>query len=324
VAWPSSIFDLTATTFTLIAILTARAYVRTPTTTLRIATLGFIVAGILCKETAVVAPILVLLDAWARGRVNRTQVIDCSGIAVAGVLYGAFRVSTAGAHGLAPSRYLVQRYVFETFGGLALPWHARIVTAEPYLAMAGATIVLAIFVLGFVARTTPPRLLRRLAAMALWLFVCTLPVLPFMYVSPDMEGARYLYMSGVGWSVGISYLAVNLSSPRGFATLSGVALASLLVVIYLIGVRYDQAPWLEAAALRDKVLDSAQHARLQPCESFVFVNPPDSVSGAFVFRNGFEFAVQGRKEDSKSVDGAAPCEYRWDPTINQFVSLKRP
>lgn len=324
VTWPSAIFDVAATTFTLLAILAARAYVRAPTGALRLATFGSIGAGILCKETAVVAPVLVLLDAWSRGRVSRRQFMDCLGMSIVGVLYGASRMSAVDTSGITPSRYLVQRYLFETFAGLALPWHARVLGGRPSLAIAAATIVLVIFVLGFLARAPRMETWRRSAAMMSWLFVCALPVLPFMYVSPDLEGARYLYMSSVGWSIGISYLAANTASPRGFATSSGTVLAGLLVLLYVMGVRYHQAPWLDAASLRDSVLASARGVAGQPCASFTFTNLPDAVSGAFVFRNGFEFAVQELAVGRDAPPRGAPCVYRWDPAASTFILTTSP
>ena len=65
VVWCSGIFDVAATTFVLLAVLTSRAYEREGWTP----RIGFFlcgVAGLLSKETAVLLPVLVAVDAWTR------------------------------------------------------------------------------------------------------------------------------------------------------------------------------------------------------------------------------------------------------------------
>jgi hypothetical protein len=93
-----------------------------------------------------------------------------------------------------------------------------------------------------------------------------------------------------------------------------VAYATLLAV-GVAGVRLHLDPWAQAAGMRDAVLRSA-HARLgsADCLAASFEGLPDSVRGAYVFRNGFAEAMSLEGDpDVRIEDGGAraDCSFRW-------------
>jgi hypothetical protein len=88
------------------------------------------------------------------------------------------------------------------------------------------------------------------------------------------------------------------------------------LLVWSVGVRSHLRDWCEAARVRDQVLASAVN-RLHdsPCRVLGFTELPDSVGGAYVFRNGFLVALQGRDDLSRKAvmgEGGGPgCTVRW-------------
>src|SRR5262249_30896417 len=128
VVWTSGMFDLAATTFVLLAILAARKFTNTGAPQWRVATMAACVAAGLCKETGVVAPALIAVDAWTRRQFKGPLRYDVAILLLLGGVYGAFRFQAASdLHAPALSKYVVQKYLFVSFGGLLFPWHSAMI-----------------------------------------------------------------------------------------------------------------------------------------------------------------------------------------------------
>jgi len=127
-----------------------------------------------------------------------------------------------------------------------------------------------------------------LAARVVWLGWLT-----FFFISPQLEGSRYLCLAECGWALLAADLIVAVTGRLPWRSLAfGCALASA-VLVSVLSVAREVGVWTRAADLRDRVLADARAAiARQGCVEATFVGVPDSVDGAYVFRNGFQEAME--------------------------------
>ena len=316
VAWAAGVFDVTATVLMLTTILVSRRYGAHSAPSVRIALFACAIAALLCKETAVVIPALIALDAWATGRRPHALLIDTVTLAVlfAGVAVG--RLVFASAMVRQPlTRYMVQRWLFGTVAGLAVPWHQDIASMRPWIVLAGALLVLGLATAFLVVGSSRQRG-RIAAACAASVFAGTLPTVTFFFVGTDLQGARYLYLSAVGYAL----LLVTMAGAWRHVAARAMAGAAIIVLVLdgAAGVRWHQAYWQQAAHTRDMVLTSAgADERVRACGTISVGALPDSDGGAYVFRNGAElaFASAGLTLSSQAV---VPCAFTWDTARTGF------
>jgi hypothetical protein len=316
------VFDVLATTLVLGCMLYARRYSGHVSPSTRIQFLACGVAAAACKETAVVGVGLLLVDTWARRALSRRLLIDIG--VLAGVL-GAYSVVRAVyAFGLktpALSKYLLQRAVFGSFGGLAVPWHTNVIHRLPWVPITGVlalTFLLSVFFLvsGSIEQT------RRVIAAAVWVLLPMIPIFPIVFIAPDLQASRYLYLSAPGWAV----LLVSMSVAVQAHYLRPLVRFSVLIMIAIAeyGTTLHVQPWREAARLRDRVEASALTEPMTTCELITLSNLPDSVNGAYVFRNGGAEAFE-RDLHLKAIvsDAGGQCAFQWSDGRQAFARSTR-
>ena len=256
-----------------------------------------------------------LIDAWIRRAWNPRLLVD---LAVLTVLVGAFSlVRLTGAFGvIAPpfSRYLVQRLFFETYGSLSVPWHENVLASAPWVAAVAAVLLIVLFA-GFLTarRTDAPGMA---PGAAVWMLVAVLPVAPILFVAPDLQASRYLYLAGPAWA-GLVAGAAAMAPAR--LTRAAAAILAALVCAWAWGVRQHLAPWQAAAASRDGVLAVAGDNRFARCGEVALSGLPDNIEGAYVLRNGAPeaFARLGITVRSTAPPG---CAFTWDEGAGRFVN----
>jgi hypothetical protein len=322
VAWSSGVFDVMATTFVLVTILVGRGYECGASAQRRVAFLALGTAALFCKETAVVTGPLVLLDAWMTGVRSRKRLLDAAGLLLLAAFVGLARVLLAPSSAMQPvTKYMLQRWIFGTFGSLAVPWHSEVSMAHPWLPMAGAAIVLVMLAFFFVRGGWTDHT-RATVAAAVWMLLATLPAITLFFVAPDLQGARYLYLPGVGFAALVAVLIdafLREAGPQAVPRLAALGAAGVLVALGAAGVRLHLSPWREAAATRDGVqLAAKADVRIALCEAPVFRSLPDTVRGAYVFRNGAVEALAGRSSPSGNSDES--CAFAW--TGERFVTTR--
>jgi hypothetical protein len=203
-------------------------------------------------------------------------------------VYSIWRVATrplAEAYASAPSSYKLKELLVRPFGTLAVPFRGAQLAEWPWL---GVLLVggLALLLLraAWLWRGDRRRILIA-CALALWVLVSIAPVYSMFDVSGTLQGSRYVYLATAGWSILLAALLMPDRSPIG------VALVALVCVIGAAGVRLNLAPWTRAAHMRDEVLAAVEQARADGCTAVWIRNVPDSVQGAYVFRNGLPEAI---------------------------------
>jgi hypothetical protein len=321
VVWCSGVFDLLATTLALMCVLIARRYDDHPSRGARIGLIAVGLAAVASKETAAVAVGLVLVDAWARRALSRTLLVDVGILAgVIGVFSVARLASTFGLARPPVNRYLLQHALFGSFGSFAVPWHVDVIHDLPWLPIAGVVIVISLSTLFFVESASTERT-RLAVAAAVWVLLPIVPVLPIFFVTPDLQASRYLYLPAIGWAALVVVVVASEPTGRRYVTSLSTVAVFALIVIAAYGTVLHLQPWTEARRLRDRVEAAALATDMNHCSAITLSDLPDSVTGAYVFRNGGAEAFASDVHLNATVDEQArgPCSFRWNDDRLSFV-----
>jgi hypothetical protein len=153
--------------------------------------------------------------------------------------------------------------------------------------------------------------MRTAIVMAAWCLLATLPPITLFFVAPDLQGSRYLYLASIGYAG----LVVTLTSHyRGSvaARLFSLGAPTFLIIGGIAGVIWHLGPWQDAAAMRDRIIAAAAaNVQVQRCDHPTFQDLPDSVRGAYVFRNGGREAL-AFGSGTASPAAVTACTFRWD------------
>ena len=324
VVWASGIQDVL---MTLGCLVFAVCVANRASPILQLTAVASLVIGLLTKETAVVAPALAALLLWGRpGSPNTVPgwplLLTGAGLST---VYGLWRLIVTAVppdYAVVPSRYFLKEFLVRPFAALAVPWSGSVLEQAAWLAPVSAALVLVVLTVAALRLRARAELIT-LIRLGVWVVVSVMPVYAYLSIADDMEGARYVYLGAVGWCL-LLVVGVSVSFD---ATRAGRAAAAIVVGGTIIwwswGTRVQQAPWRQAAELRDRVLVAATDVLSQTtCRSATFDDLPDSVEGAFVFRNGFEEALAERMdvEVPAGQPAADRCRFGWTGTA--FVAVE--
>jgi hypothetical protein len=324
VVWVSGMFDVLSTTLVLTCILIARRYEShvSPATRIQFVAVGLAAVG--SKETAAVAGGLVLVDAWARRAVSRTLLVDAGILTAIVGVFGLIRLASAFGMARPPlTKYVAQRAIFGSFGGLAVPWHLDVINRAPWIPVVGVVILVCLLMAFFLDPLASRQRSKLAFASVLWVLLAIAPVFPILFIAPDLQQSRYLYLPAIGWAALVVVIASDAGGRRYLERLSHAAVAGL-IVISAYGTVLHLRPWKEAARLRDLVEASAVDLQMGKCPTVVLSNLPDSVDGAYVFRNGAAEAFD-RDLHLHAVPGDDPggrCAFRWNEARLSFVQSR--
>jgi hypothetical protein len=322
VAWCSGVFDVMATTFIVTAALVARSYENAQPIATRLWLVAVGVLALLCKETAAVLPVLLLLDAWIRKKFSRTLLLDVGALlAVMGTI-GAVRLALRfGVTSPPISVRSIRSALFRSFGSLAFPWHTDVLDVSRLLPLIAGLAVIGL-VAAFLMHAGRSSATRAAAGCAAWIVVSILPVFNVFYISPDLQSSRYLYLSSVGWAGLVATLASDFEDRALWSRPIARATALLIVLLAAWGVSLHLRPWVDAARLRD-VIDraAARDDRMRSCDPVFVRDLPDSVRGAYLFRVGAREELQRTAGlHALTASERGPCSFRWDPGSSAFVA----
>jgi hypothetical protein len=306
VAWTAGIQDVLMTTMALAAVVAAA---RRPLSGRQIALVCvLLVLGLLSKETAICIPLLIALCWFTPSRAKAEAPLYASVVVIA-IVYLAIRIpmGIGSDYFGEPSRYFFKQLIVVAFGTLAAPWRTPVAGAESVVAL---TAVLAVVVLlvhaGLTWSRGDPRL-HRGVRLTLWVLASIAPVFTLFFVGPNLEGARYLYLASGAWSLVIVDLIASVTDRiTGGARVYALVIAGC-VCVFALSVQRELGVWQRAADLRDQVLRQARAAMNgAQCSNPSFSNVPDSVDGAYVFRNGFPQALA-----LSASEAGSGCTFRW-------------
>lgn len=314
VAWASGIQDVLMATGCLVFVLACSP--AAPRWGTACAGLAGLALALGTKETAVAAPFLAFA-LWRR-RGERWRALVLAGAAAA-VVYAWFRMpAVQGDQGFAivPSRYFVKELVTSPFATLAVPFTGAESARAPAIGIAMTWLVLASLVAAVTFDRGTVAKAGTVVRSAAWVLLAAAPVYSMFFVSADLQGSRYLYLPACGWAILLSVLL--LDSSRAAPARLGLLMTAALALLWAGGTRLHLADWEGAKRLRDRVLASADaQLRRTDCGVVHFTGIPDSVGGAYVFRNGFLEAIGAAATAGAGATGspdkpvAPACTVEW-------------
>jgi hypothetical protein len=268
-----------------------------------------LLAGLGFKETAIAMPLLAVAAAVAAGVRIPWRILGSCVLIVGGYLAWRLLAGDVPAEHMAlPSRYVAKELLSRTFGTLALPF-TKDETARflPAAFLVASSHVIAFSVVAWRAAGAGARA-ARLAVLAAWALAAVVPVYSLFFVTDDLQGGRYLYLAVPAWAVLVAGV-LDIDAPAARARRTAVLLVATLVAIWVAGAQWHLADWRRAAAMRDLVLNGIrQESRLSRCAVVTVLGVPDSVGGAYVFRNGLAEALhrKGILTPQQSLGAGSP------------------
>ncbi len=319
VAWLSGVHDVLLTSATLIAVLLAFGGSE-GRNDVYVALAVLVALG--CKETAVCLPLLMALAVWPVPvpRHHQPRAVFIAGLFVLAYV-GVRLVYGLTAGYMQPlSRYLVKQLIVVSYGTLASPWRSNPVRT-PMLEWASATLAVGLTCASaLVAWQRRASSFERVVRLAPWVVIAVAPVFTYFTVSASLEGARYLYLPEAGWALLLASMFDDLIGRGRKPRVIVLAVALAMVGASVAAIERELAIWRRAAVVRDQVVGEARDALARErCSTARFVDAPDSVEGAYVFRNGLQDAVA----DVLTIMPVSneSCTLRWTGT--RFVRLLR-
>jgi hypothetical protein len=317
VVWAAGVQDVLMTTMALGAVvLCAR---ETPGAWRIGVVCGLLILGFGSKETAVCIPVLIAVCWLTRERVRR-DVRLFGALALVTAVYLAIRLpmGIAGDYLAAPTRYFFKQMVVIAFGTLATPWRAPLSLVEHWQSFAAVGLTMLLLVHAFMTWRGSERRTQRDVRLALWVLASIAPVFTLFFVGPTLEGSRYLYLASCAWSLVLADLIASVTERVSTRVVFGGVVAAIALV-FTVSVQQEIGIWQQAAALRDRVLANARAVSATAgCVKATFDAIPDSVAGAYVFRNGFLEAIGSAA--SNPTDVPPNCRFTW--TGSSFASSR--
>jgi hypothetical protein len=318
VVWPAAVHDLIVTACALGFLLLAPGEVSFARA---FSASVVLIIALLSKESAIAIPALAAL-LWFQfttpPRLPGWPII--LGGAAMCAAYAAIRmVATAmpDSYAQGPSRYLAKELLARSLGTLGLPWSRSVLESQPaigYVWSVGFVIVAAAYAWRTTHHVQPSVIAKCLAAVV----IGVIPVYSLFFITPDLGNARYVYLSTVFWVIVLAGLLD--ARDEDWSRLSRPLVVGAAIVLGAIGVQWHVAGWREAAELRERVLTAAQSLVEQaPCPMLSLAGAPDSVEGAYVFRNGLGEAT-ARRTSIDLTNDPADCVFEWDGTSFQRTS----
>jgi hypothetical protein len=304
VAWISGRFDVLCATFYLLAVVLffwprEKARGSLP---LSILSLVSFLAALLSKEMAISLPLFLivtdLLLPNERGSLPlKTRLKKHVPFWLLGLGYVAVRlVFFKGVGGYTPSQgsaffsswsFLdIRDIILRPFPALFMPLNASLYPHLPTLKNA-LLIILAIAILMIPFRK---KLNFRLLIYGFCIIpLMALPALKIFFVSPTLEGARFLYLPSIGACIIIVTWAKSLGEGRSWKK---IAMFLPVLLFFLLLVK-NNTVWKSASEISERMTHQAltllNDAEIQ--ETLYVSGLPDNYGGAYIFRNGFSSAI---------------------------------
>jgi hypothetical protein len=145
-----------------------------------------------------------------------------------------------------------------------------------------------------------------------WPVLAAAPAFGYLFIGPDLEGSRYVYLPMAGWVILLVITTQSIVTLRrwllpivGFCAIAGAALM-------VAQTRSLLENWSAAAVHRDALLVQAVGvADVHACQTAHFSGAPKQYNGAQLFRNGLDQAVMAARSNEAGRTQAR-CEFTWD------------
>ena len=167
------------------------------------------------KETAVIIPVLGWLLVWASpqgiGRGTRRSTLAAMTAVAATYVIIRVIIGVPAEYGERVSRYFAKQLLVEPFATLGAPWSTAWLRSHPVWAFARSVVIVGLIAVGVSTWGRGDAAFRRALVFAAWVLLAVLPVFSLFYVSPTLEGSRYVYLSSAGFSLLLAVLIGTVS-----------------------------------------------------------------------------------------------------------------
>ena len=310
VAWPAAVHDLIVAACALTFLLLAAQ----PVNAARLSVAAIVlIVGLLSKESAIVIPFLAIalwLDVRSPHRTRALRIL-LGGVMVCAV-YLAFRMALVpmpDSYAKAPTRYVIKELLARPVATLALPWTTAVFDSWPVIPFFWSLTWIAV-VASYAWRTNKVAAPLAIGRFLVAAIVTVLPLYSILFITPDLENGRYLYLSTAFWVIAL----IGMATVPGRSTPALRLVFIAVIGVGVVGVQVHLASWREAARVRQRVLVAARHLlEVTPCAAVSLGGAPDNVRGAFVFRNGLSEAVAFRTNARPAPSPAGTdCVFVWN------------
>ncbi|MBA3406340.1 MAG: hypothetical protein H0U13_16925 [Gemmatimonadaceae bacterium] len=310
VAWISGRGDVLATAMILLSALAGALAVQSPSGhrfgVFAAVSLGALSVGLLAKESAVAAPVLIALVAL-QATSNATErhvfwrrLAPLVATITAGYIICRWRVLGSVLGGYQISTFNSASGVLGNVCDLLL---ASFVPPGPLLRhishyRIGTALAISAWAIGAVIRWTRHHRIGRVDVLVGCLLLALAPAITLPISLSDGQGERFVYL-------GTAFAAIITASALSAARPSLLKIVLVCAIVAANGLHAADAArrWREASSVAATVLNSTAALMSRgPMEGLVFVlNLPDNVRGAYVFRNGFADGLRMRNVNPDPV-----------------------
>jgi hypothetical protein len=118
------------------------------------------------------------------------------------------------------------------------------------------------------------------------MLIAAVPVYTYFFVSPSLQGSRYLYFPAIGWGLLVSYFVATLCTSRRAMVLTSACLFAWSTAWLTLNLR----PWREAAGIVREFAAQGTSGTWQERYGNALVvqnGVPIEYRGVVLFRNGY-------------------------------------
>lgn len=248
----------------------------------------FTIIALLSKETAACFILLFLFLDFSlfRFRRGRLMIPAYAVFSLILILFGLARAVLVGLPSdffASPDRLFVKNFLSQPFKIFLVPWNQSyfggLPVAKFFLLAAAATLLW----ISLLKLKVSPHFLLGIGLI----FIGVLPVYRMFYVAADLQGSRYLYFAGFGWSVVLASIFQKYIRTK--------FLFIILLVFFQLGYGWilsgNLLVWRKAGQIINSLPDNVSKEDV-----------PDNFHGAYILRNGYQEYMLIKSRSEKPED----------------------
>lgn len=292
VAWITGRVDVTVTAFTMASLLTYLQYRENSRIASLVLSMAFFVLALLCKEMAIVLPVLfVLIDFLFPNKTLFSRLRSWPFWATLGAYFG-LRLLTLGTMlgAYSDSLQVDLRDIWHRFRtGLPfifLPFNLGVFSRQDLIVKAWTLLLSAVSACGIwnFAVAQRGRTWRFFALCLGWFAISLMPVYKVFNINQVLECSRYGYLTTVPLCLMLAAFAAPLWRRSAFTFIQCALFAGLIgISVYVLHAQTEV--WSRAGRVTNSIRDQIAQLTREGARQVVIVGAPDNINGGYVIRN---------------------------------------
>ncbi len=260
----------------------------------------FFLLGLLCYESIIFLPAIILIIHWLKGRTVKKLFIQSGFWLLVIFFYLLIRYSLSGeitgeyGSRLSDNHFLQKCLnAGKVFGRLFLPGSEH---QEILIVLTTVICFFTILITGLIIRNKNLTSVYKIKWIALMVFALISILIPIAFgvSTRTSESDRLLYFP----SCFICMLLISIILQISRRTSVRVLWFSGIAVYFLCFLEINNMRWVKASEAAESILEAV---RSRGAKNVILINVPDELEGAFVFRNGLIKALAINKTDTSKV-----------------------